>query len=76
MVRVQTSIGMEVQGYSKQDLDVWTRWAEQVVVRMQDIDPDLVPDAQARVDRLKAGLVLDVDISGLQDWADTEGWTA
>lgn len=71
-MRVYTSQGTRVQGYTQEDMEQWLRWAR--MVTMLQTDAEMRADAQARVDRLQADIVVDVDICGLQDWADAMGW--
>ena len=72
-MRVYTSQGTRVQGYTQEDMSRWLKWAR-MVVGYTLVDTEERKDAQARVDRLLADIVIDVDICGLQDWADDMGW--
>lgn len=76
---IATSAGIQLeQGqYTDTDLLVWTGWAYMVAHHpMVAGDPCAHPDAVHRIARLGNGIVWDADISGLQDWAEAEGWTA
>lgn len=73
---IATSEGTRIDhsAYTHADLQVWQDWARRVAHHLMVCQMGMVEDAQARVARLQAGIVIDTDISGLQDWADAEGW--
>lgn len=60
--------------YTHTDLATWTAWAYRVASHPAVLRMGMQEDAEARICRLEAGEVWDTDISGLQDWADAEGW--
>lgn len=35
---------------------------------------DMIDDAQRIIDRIASGNIIDIDICGLQDWAENNGW--
>ena len=68
---VRDSQLVEVVGYTQGDMARWMHWAQMVVT---EVPNEFKADALARVDRLANGIVIEADISGLQDWADEYGW--
>lgn len=74
-IRTSDGIRLDTTAYTHTDLLVWQEWARMVATHPMVRQMGMVGDAQARVDRLQAGIVIDVDIAGLQDWAESEGWT-
>lgn len=74
--RITTSQGVRLteDAYTTLDLAVWLDWARRVTSHPMTRQMGTVADAKARLDRLCRGEVWDMDISGLQDWAEAEVW--